>query len=67
MRFDQLPVDLKTRIQEAKYYNSLEIRIIIDEVLEKSENEDEFQIEFRKRICTLLDESRDAVTDICGY
>lgn len=67
MRFDQLPIDLKTRIIEAKYYDSIVIRIIIDAALDKSENEYEFQIEFRKRICSLLDEARDAVTDICGY
>ena len=67
MQFEELPIDLKTRISQAKYYGSVEIRIVLDDALNNSDSVEEFQIEFRKRISALIDGIHDAVTDICGY
>jgi hypothetical protein len=65
MQFQELPENVKQIVRDSKYYSCVELRIIIDEVLEESLCFEDFRIKLRARVVSLISDARDVVKDIC--
>jgi len=65
MKFEELPENVKRLLFDAKYYSCVELRIVLDEVLEESLCPEDFRQKLRERIVRLISDARDIVKDIC--
>ena len=64
MKYNELPTLLKIRIQDSEYYTNIPIRILIDQVLDKSEDIEDFKIKLREEITNTFAHARDLISDI---
>jgi hypothetical protein len=64
MRFYEIEIDLQTKLINAKYKQSIEMKNIVNRALLKAKNNIEFKIELCRQIGTLLKELETLILDI---
>ena len=64
MNLNNIPNIKQQIIRTSKYYDTIEIRILLDDVLSESDHYDEFKENLRSRLQTHISEIRDLSRDL---